>query len=173
MYGESWADENFKLKHDGPGRVALANAGPDTNSSQARGAARGAVCGGGVGGDECAAARSPPCAPSTASETPLPPPRAPKTLCRRAAQFYITFAPTPHLDGKHVVFGTLLGGMALARRIESLGSPGGTPTADIAISDCGLLASDDEVAAMEAENAALAVAARGASAAAAAAAASG
>merc|ERR1711943_96886 len=83
IYGEKFADENFKLKHKRGGLLSMANAGPNTNGSQ----------------------------------------------------FFITTVTTPHLDGRHVVFGTVLEGMKVVRRIEELnGTP---PSKECLIEDSG------------------------------------
>lgn len=41
------------------------------------------------------------------------------------SQFFITFVPTPFLDGKHTIFGEIVSGEATLSKFEKLGSPSG------------------------------------------------
>ncbi|KAK3343009.1 40 kDa peptidyl-prolyl cis-trans isomerase [Neurospora tetraspora] len=63
------------------------------------------------------------------------------------SQFFITTVPTPHLDGKHVVFGEVLSGKSVVRQIENLETQGDKPTKDVVIADCGELSGDAAVSA--------------------------
>lgn len=60
------------------------------------------------------------------------------------SQFFITVAPTDHLDGKHVVFGEVIKGKSIVRQIENLPTnTGDVPSLPIVIADCGQLSADD------------------------------
>ncbi|XP_014209887.1 peptidyl-prolyl cis-trans isomerase [Copidosoma floridanum] len=87
IYGAKFEDENFKLKHTEPGILSMANAGPNTNSSQ----------------------------------------------------FFITTIETGWLDGKHVVFGRVVEGMNIVKKLEAMGSASGKTSKKIVIQDCGEL----------------------------------
>ena len=55
------------------------------------------------------------------------------------SQFFITTSATPHLDGKHVVFGMIADdeSMAVVKKIEKVGSSSGSTSAKVLVADCG------------------------------------
>lgn len=128
IYGDKFADENFKVSHDAPGLLSMANSGPDTNGCQVS-----------MGCLRCVgrARRLNVSTPTTG----------------RFRQFFITCAPAeceschlsctdrasfanadllsaigPRLyqvlDGKHTVFGKVVEGLLTLRKIEN------TPTGE-------------------------------------------
>ena len=104
IYGSKFADETFELKHTSPGLLSMANSGCAKSAPPAR--------------PPAAAARRTP-SPSLAWRAPAAPtvlPAARRSPDTNGSQFFITTAPCPWLDGKHVVFGEVTRGLEVIAR---------------------------------------------------------
>lgn len=75
------------VKHDAPGKLSMANAGPGTDGSQ----------------------------------------------------FFITFVPTPHLDGRHTIFGQLTEGDDTLEALQARGSRTGATTEPLSITNAKIV----------------------------------
>src|SRR4051794_4200263 len=66
------------------------------------------------------------------------------------SQFFITTVKTPHLDGRHVVFGRVLKGQALVRLIENQKTgTNDVPLKPVVVADCGELADGEDDGVLE------------------------
>ena len=143
IYGEKFADENFQLKHTGPGVLSMANAGPNTNGEREGGGEWGEGRG---EREEARPLLAPVGVPPPFSlilfsfPSPLPPPPSPPLLSlSTGSQFFLCTVKTEWLDGKHVVFGSVTKGMDVVKKVEGYGSGSGKTSATITIADCGQL----------------------------------
>jgi peptidyl-prolyl cis-trans isomerase B (cyclophilin B) len=55
------------------------------------------------------------------------------------SQFFLTFVPTPHLDGKHTIFGEVVEGLDNLKKLESFGSSSGDTTKPLKITSAKIL----------------------------------
>jgi peptidylprolyl isomerase len=60
----------------------------------------------------------------------------------QGSQFFITTVATPWLDGKHVVFGKVVEGFDVVKKIEAVGSQSGKPSKSVRIAKSGELTNE-------------------------------
>lgn len=63
------------------------------------------------------------------------------------SQFFITTVRCPWLDGKHTVFGKVVDGMDVVKKVERLGTQSGRTKAEVSIEKSGELVEKEEDAA--------------------------
>ena len=56
------------------------------------------------------------------------------------SQFFLCTVKTAWLDGKHVVFGSVVEGMDVVKAIEAVGSDSGRTSGKVVVADCGEVA---------------------------------
>jgi len=61
------------------------------------------------------------------------------------SQFFITYKEVPWLDGKHTVFGRVISGMDICRKVESISGASEKPENEVKITDCGELKGEDKL----------------------------
>ena len=59
------------------------------------------------------------------------------------SQFFICTASTPWLDGKHVVFGKVIQGLDIVKKMEKCGTSSGRPIKQVKIANCGDMATHE------------------------------
>ena len=62
------------------------------------------------------------------------------------SQFFVTTVPTPHLDGKHVVFGEVVAGKSITRQVENVKTGANDlPEQSCVIADCGEIPEGEDI----------------------------
>ena len=100
IYGDKFEDEQVWYPHTHKGILSMANAGPDTNSSQ----------------------------------------------------FFVCYGATPHLNGKHTIYGRVIDGYSICEKAENIEKGASDkPLMNVRIADCGELKGEDKLTADNAD----------------------